>query len=123
MVVVRGEQYLTKKNQYEAVYHSGNYRVGKELVVRILPNGLGVSRYGITVSRHVGKAVVRNRIKRRLREILRKVNLQPGLDFVIIARASAAQADYSKMKKTTEDILFRAGLLVGEYEGSSSNTD
>ena len=123
MVVVRGEQYLTKKNQYEAVYHSGNYRTGKELVIRILPNGLDISRYGITVSRHVGKAVVRNRIKRRFREILRKIAFQPGFDIVIIARASAARADYSEMKKTTEDILFRAGLLMGEYEGSSSNTD
>ena len=123
MVAVRGEQYLTKKNQYEAVYHNGNYRAGKELVIRILPNGLDISRYGITVSRHVGKAVVRNRIKRRFREILRKIKLQPGFDIVIIARASAARADYSKMKKTTEDMLFRAGLLVGEYEGSSSNTN
>ena len=123
MVVVRGEQYLTKKNQYEAVYHSGNYRAGRELVIRILPNGLDISRYGITVSRHVGKAVVRNKIKRRFREILRKITLQPGFDIVIIARASAAKADYSEMKKTTENILFRAGLLVGEYEGSSSNTD
>ena len=123
MVVVRGEQYLTKKKQYEDVYHSGNYRAGRELVIRILPNGLGISRYGITVSRHVGKAVVRNKIKRRFREILRKITLQPGFDIVIIARASAAKADYSEMKKTTEDVLFRAGLLVGEYEGSSSNID
>jgi ribonuclease P protein component len=123
VVVVRGVQYLTKKNQYEAVYHSRNYRAGRELVIRILPNGLDISRYGITVSRHVGKAVVRNKIKRRFREILRKITLRPGFDIVIIARASAARADYSEMKKTTENLLFRAGLLVGEYEGSSSSTD
>ena len=120
---MRGERYLTKKKQYEAVYHNGNYRAGKELVIRVLPNGLDISRYGITVSRHVGKAVVRNKIKRRFREILRQTQLQPGFDMVIIARASAAGADYSEMKKTTEDLLFRAGLLMGEYEGSSSKTD
>jgi len=123
VAVVRGEQYLTKKNQYEAVYHNGNYRAGKELIIRILPNGLDISRYGITVSRHVGKAVVRNKIKRRFREILRKIKLQPGFDIVIVARAPAAKADYSEMKKTTENTLLRAGLLVGEYEGSSSKTD
>lgn len=120
---MRGDQYLTKTKQYEAVYHSGKYRTGKELVIRILPNELEISRYGITVSRHVGKAVVRNKIKRRLREILRKIKLLPGFDIVIIARASAAEATYSEMKKTTEDLLLRAGLLMGEYEGSSSKTD
>lgn len=120
---MRGEQYLTKTKQYEAVYHNGNYRAGKELVVRFMPNGLDVSRYGITVSRHVGGAVVRNRIKRRFREILRKIDLLPGFDVVIIARAPAAGADYSAMKETTEGLLLRAGLLMGEYEGSSSKTD
>ena len=120
---MRGEQYLTKNKQYEAVYHNGNHRTGKELVVRILPNGHDISRYGITVSRHVGKAVVRNKIKRRLREILRKITLKPGFDIVIIARTAAAAADYSEMKKTTENLLFRTGLLMGDYEGSSSNTD
>jgi ribonuclease P protein component len=114
VVVVRGEQYLTKKNQYEAVYHSGKYQAGKELVIRVLPNGLDISRYGITVSRHIGKAVVRNKIKRRIREILRRITLPPGFDIVIIARTAAAGADYSEMKKTTEEILFRAGLLIGE---------
>jgi ribonuclease P protein component len=79
-----------------------------------LPNGLDISRYGITVSRHIGKAVVRNKIKRRIREILRRITLPPGFDIVIIARTAAAGADYSEMKKTTEEILFRAGLLIGE---------
>ena len=120
---MRGEQYLTKKKQYEAVYHNGNYRAGKELVIRVLPNGLDISRYGIAVSRHVGKAVIRNKIKRRVREILRRIPLQPGFDIVVIARASASEAKYSELKNTTEDMLLRAGLLVGEYEGSSSKTD
>jgi ribonuclease P protein component len=120
---VRGEQYLTKNKQYEAVYHNGKYQAGKELVFRILPNGLDISRYGIVVSRNVGKAVVRNKVKRRLREILRKITLRPGFDVVVIARASASEAKYSEMKKTAEDISLRAGLLVGKYEGSSSKTD
>jgi len=120
---VRGEQYLTKNKQYEAVYHNGNYQAGKELVFRILPNGLDFSRCGIVVSRNVGKAVVRNKVKRRVREILGKITLHPGFDIVVIARASAAEAKYSEIKKTAEDILLRAGLLAGEYEGSSSKTD
>jgi ribonuclease P protein component len=121
--VVRGKQYLTKREQYESVYNSGNYRANKELVIRVLSNNLDFSRYGITVSRRVGKAVVRNRIKRRLREIIRQVPLPPGFDIVFIARAAAALAGYAEMKKSAGDILFRAGLLMGEYEETGTRTD
>ena len=120
MIAVRGEQYLTRQNQYQAVYQGGTYRTGKELVIRILPNGLDISRYGITVSRRVGKAVARNRIKRRLREILRKLTLEPGFDIVIIARADAARAGYAEIKKSTEALLAGAGLLRGDYEETSA---
>lgn len=120
---MRGEQYLTRLNQYQAVYQSGNYRAGKELVIRILPNGRDITRYGITVSRHVGKAVVRNRIKRIFREILRELTLKPGFDIVVIARAPAAPAGYAVMKKTTEDILQDAGLLMEENEDAGTGTD
>jgi ribonuclease P protein component len=120
---VRGKQYLAKREQYESVYNSGNYRANKELVIRILPNNLDFSRYGITVSRRIGKAVVRNRIKRRLREIIRQEVLLPGFDIVFITRAAAAMAGYASMKKSAEDVLSRAGLLMGEYEETGSRAD
>jgi len=121
--VVRGEQYLNRKIQYESVYDRGSSWAGREIVIRVSPNGLDVSRYGFAVGRRVGKAVVRNKVKRRLREILRQTPLQPGHDIVIIARASAAKADYSGLVKAVENLLFKAGLIVGEYEGVSPGTD
>ena len=114
---VRGAQYLNKKVQYELVYEVGSSWVSKLVVMRALPNGLDYSRYGFSVSRRVGKAVVRNRVKRLLREILRQAPLQPGWDIVFVARSPAARVDYVRLGKSVKDLLCRAGLLVGEYEG------
>ena len=123
MAAVRGEQYLTSKAQFESVYNKGGSWVSKAVVIKVLPNGLDLTRYGFTVSKRIGKAVVRNRVKRLLREILRQITLQPGYDIVFIARTSAAKADFSSLEKTVGDLLFQAGLLVGEYEGISSGAD
>ena len=120
---MRGKQYLTKREQYESIYNSGNYRANRDLVIRVLPNNLDFSRYGITVSRRVGKAVVRNRVKRRLREIIRQRTVPPGFDIVFITRAAAATVGYAEMKKSAEDVLSQAGLLTGEYEETGSRTD
>jgi len=116
---VRGEWNLTRKTQFELVYNGGKTWAGKELVLKALPNGLDLSRCGFTVSRRVGKSVVRNRVKRLLREIVRKTPLQPGWDIIFIARTTAAGADYTDLGNAVRKLLFRAGLLMGEYEGVS----
>lgn len=116
---MRGEQHLTRKTQFDLVYNKGQTWAGREIVVRALPNGLELSRYGFTVSRHVGKAVVRNRVKRLLREIIRQTPLQPGWDIIFIARAAAAAADFNILGKSVRKLLFRAGIFEGEYEGVS----
>jgi ribonuclease P protein component len=113
---VRGEQYLTKSAQYGLVYEEGRTWAGKVVVMKALPNGLALSRYGFSVSRRVGKAVERNRVKRRLREILRLTQLQPGWDIVFIARPPAAEAAYAVLGGCVRGLLSRAGLLVEEHE-------
>jgi ribonuclease P protein component len=120
---LRGEKTLTGKAQFELVYKRGRSWAAKEIIVRALPNGLESTRYGLTVSRRVGKAVVRNRIKRRLREILRKLNLPPGWDLIMIARNPAANADFKTLGKSVGDLLVRAGLFVGEDESNRLGAD
>ncbi len=116
MSVVREEQYLTKTEQYALVYNKGNSWVSNLVVMKALPNGLTLSRYGFSVGRRVGKAVVRNRVKRLLREILRLTPLLPGWDIIFIARPLAASADYTNLEKSVKGLLRRARVMVGEYE-------
>ena len=120
---MRGERYLTRDSQFQLVYNNGRSWAGREIVVRALLNGLDLTRYGFAVGRHVGKAVVRNRIKRRLREILRKATLCPGWDIIVIARRPAALADYKKLEKSVTALLIKAGIASGEYEGVRSGID
>ncbi len=117
MRIMRGEKYLTKPNQYALVYTKGSSWVSNLLVMKAVPNGLTLSRYGFSVSKRVGKAVIRNRVKRLLREILRLTPLEPGWDIIFIARPVAASADYAEIEKSVKGLLFRARLLKREYEG------
>ncbi len=109
---MKGEGYLTKPGQYALVYREGSSWRSNLVVMKILPNGLVLSRYGFSVSKRVGKAVVRNRVKRRLREILRLTPLEPGWDIVFIARPAAAGADYTSLKESVEGLLSRARLKL-----------
>ena len=108
---MRGEQYLTKRSQYRLLYDEGKSWVSGLVVMKALPNGRALSRYGLSVSRRVGNAVARNRVKRLLREVLRMTPLEPGWDIVFIARPAAAVAGYDDIKRSATGLLSRAGLL------------
>jgi len=108
---MRGEEHLTKPKQYALVYNQGRAWISDLVVMKALPNGLVLSRYGISVSKRIGKAVTRNRVKRLLREILRLTPLEPGWDIIFIARPLAANTDYARLEKSIGNLLSRAQLL------------
>ncbi|MFC2007746.1 ribonuclease P protein component [Chloroflexota bacterium] len=120
---VRGEQYLTKSEQYRLVYYKGKTWVSGLVVIKALTNGLSFSRCGFSVSRRVGNAVVRNRVKRLLREISRLTAMQPGWDMVFIARSPAAGASYVDLEKSIRSLLHKALLLAEDYESVSSEVN
>jgi len=84
------------------------------LVLHVAPNDLERARVGITVSGRVGKAVVRNRIRRRLREALRARldSLATGYDVLVVARPPSAQASWLELDAALETVLQRAGATV-----------
>jgi ribonuclease P protein component len=121
--MMRGKEYLTKSEQYALVYDKGSSWVSGLVVMKALPNGLNLSRCGFSVSRRVGKAVVRNWVKRRLREILRPTQFKPGWDIIFIARPKAAGASFAGLEKSVQGLLSQARLLAREYEEASLRTN
>lgn len=120
---MRGEEYLTRSEHYSLVYEKGSSWASELMVMKALPNQLARSRYGFSVSRRLGGAVVRNRVKRRMREILRALPLEAGWDIVFIARPKAAAASFANLEKTVRGLLSRARILAREHEGACLRAD
>jgi ribonuclease P protein component len=83
------------------------------LLALALRNEVGATRMGFTVSTKVGNAVVRNRIRRRLRELYRqrRASLPSGVDAVLIARSGAATADFQRLSRAFDQIAARLRSL------------
>ena len=90
---------LKENSVFRRLYYRGATAGNRYLVVYCRRNGTKASRLGLTVSAKLGHAVVRNRMRRRLREIYRadEANLQSGYDIVIVARSAAIEAEFSTL--------------------------
>jgi ribonuclease P protein component len=95
------EERLRRRTDYLRCYRTGRRRHGALAIVHFVPNQLGHPRIGITASRKVGKAVVRQRLKRRIKEIYRRWQDRsqlPALDLVIHLKPEAGKSDFPALK-------------------------
>ena len=102
---------LRRRNEFAGVYRRGRAWSNEVLVLRALPNNLEHNRFGFSVSRKVGNAVVRNRVRRRLREALRALPLRHGWDLVVIARPITATLSFAELRVALEATATRGRLL------------
>lgn len=110
---MKREQRLRRAADFAAVHRRGRGVAGEALSLRSLHTGAaGPPRVGFTVGKRVGKAVVRNRIKRRLRAIVAALPLAPGRDIVVSARPPAATRDFWALRAELCRLLQKARLLI-----------
>ena len=105
---------LKKNSDFRRLYSKGKSAVNPYMAVYCRKNGRGVNRVGYTVSVKLGHAVVRNRVRRRLREIYRlnAHRLKKGYDIVIVARGRCVDGDYYKMESAFLKACSELGLTI-----------
>ena len=106
---------LSRPQDFAALQDGGIPRSHPLLVARFRRTDLETTRFGLATGRRLGGAVVRNRVRRRLREALRVMapSFQPGWDVLIIARPAIVEADHDALVGAVHRILVRGGVLGG----------
>jgi ribonuclease P protein component len=106
---------ISRPEDFAALQGEGTVRSHPLLVVRVRRTNLMETRFGLSTGRKLGGAVVRNKVRRRLRESLRVMapSFQPGWDVLIIARPPVIGADYKALAGVLESLLRRGGVLGG----------
>ncbi len=107
------ERRLRSSGDFAAVRRDGRSWADGLLVLVSRPNEFDVTRFGFIVSKRVGNAVIRNKVRRRLKEAARLSQVQSGWDLVFIARQGASSADYGVLSGSMKKLLTRANVLDG----------
>ena len=98
---------LRTREDFARIGAKGRSRADRLMVVRFVPNGRDHDRFGISTGRRLGGAVQRNRVRRRLREILRRSPNESGhgWDILIVVRPPAVDASFDELRTTLERLL------------------
>jgi len=105
---------IKENRDFRRAYASNKTSVDSFLAVYVRKNRLNINRLGITVGVKLGCAVVRNRVRRRIREAYRleEAGLKPGFDVVVVARNRAASTDYAHLHQSLVKALSKLGLFA-----------
>ena len=106
---------LKKNKEFNLVYNQGKSIASKYLVLYYYnKNDTDQIKAGFSISKRIGKAVVRNKLRRRLKEIIRdeEDNLKKGYNIIFIARKPVINLDFHKIKKDVKKLFKKADLYV-----------
>ena len=103
---------LKENHLFRRLYSKGQSAVSPYLAVYVRKNGRNGNRLGFTVSTKLGHAVVRNKVRRRLREIYRlhEAEFKPGVDLVVVARSASVDAEFSALEQAFLQLARRLSL-------------
>lgn len=109
---MKKENRLTRQEDFRAVYKNGRLIFGRYLAAHFLPIDNDEIKIGISVSKKVGNAVIRNRIKRRIRDIISKLitELPPKHHIIIGAKVRSKDASYDQLKRDLIKLLKGSGM-------------
>ena len=107
---------VKQNSDFRRIYRRGRSAVSGGVVVYCLKNRQGMSRLGVTVSTKLGHAVVRNKVRRRLREIYRlhEDRFAPGYDIVVVARVRAVHSSYAVLERDFLRLAKKLQLLPSQ---------
>jgi ribonuclease P protein component len=111
--VMKFSSALKLNHIFRRLYRSSGFANGY-LVLYARKNRTDSNRVGITVSKKLGKAHIRNRVRRRFREVYRlnEEKFQPGWDIVVVARSKAVNAPFADLVKGYLSLAKKAGILL-----------
>jgi len=109
---------IKKNHEFRRLYARGTSRISPLLAVYVRRKKNGPLRLGITVSTKVGKAVIRNRVRRRIREAFRlnELSFTDSADIIIVARVRAADASFAQIEKSLLNLADELGILKEKPE-------
>jgi ribonuclease P protein component len=106
---------IKKKKDFETIFKNSKSFRANLFIFRISENNLGINRFGFVVSKKVSKsAVVRNKVRRRLSDIMRAESekMKMGIDLIIITFPGIDKKDFSEVKDSIESTLSKVGLMI-----------
>ena len=104
---------VKSNRDFKKMYKTADSFANRQLAIYFKRNSLPYNRYGFSVSKKIGNAVVRNKMRRRLKEIIRtQVKVKNGYDIIFIARQNSKEANYEILKNSVSHLLKKTKLSL-----------
>jgi ribonuclease P protein component len=107
-----------KNYEFLKAYKKGKFYVGKFIILYTLPNKLGINRLGITTSKKVGKSVIRNRVRRLIKESYRvyESSIKESFDYIFVARNSEVLPSFVEIKREMKFLFKKLNVYNQEQK-------